>query len=669
MLKGKGMFIWEIQHCDGGDGQHIVAHALAAGLTHVQVKVADGPDRYPYADQHDAMLRATIQALQQAGITVWGWQFVYGRDPHDPGVRTPVEEADVAADRVLALGLSGFAVDLEETGHRVRTWLGDEVDCRNYMTRLRERLGPDFPIAACSHRFPLTYQWTEEWQRLWNEFMPRCNYAMPQVYWILAHNAAEQLQTSYEQYHQQWPHLTYVPVGAAYREGWADWTATPEEIGQFLQKARDLNLPAVSFWSWQHARNDPDNPDYPGTELWDAVAAFAWPVGAIGEVVLPERVMYVTAPLGLKLRDGPFPGDDHWVAGILIPYGTPLTALGPPTMPADARGFRYQRVRTAEGHQGWVIYSAGDDVYLSDAGPPPPLRLSIGLHDEAGGEWMRGEGMRGACLVLRQVQTQPTVVDCLHLAQAGIRVLVRLNWGWAGGTGTVPPPDQKDAWVDAIIQTITDSRERGVWGWVIGNEVNNPAEWPGGYPHPTHAVSPAYYVELYNRIWWGVGVNDLIAPVPLDPYNVVAQEFGQPADPRDWARYIYGHIAGADFLALHAKTQSNDPHECWSDATFTDWPLVGRFLHLRTVEDQLAWVPDHLRGKAVYVTEVNPQRRGANLLGWKPGNGEWVARACAYLRTQPLAGALFYRYERAGGQAAFGLDDKPVILGAIKEEV
>jgi hypothetical protein len=201
---------------------------------------------------------------------------------------------------------------------------------------------------------------------------------------------------------------------------------------------------------------------------------------------------------------------------------------------------------------------------------------------------MRNQGMRGVCLVPRAVQTQPTTINCLNLAHAGIKVLVRLNWGWADGTGTVPPPEHEDAWVDAIIATIAASRDKGVWGWIIGNEVNNPVEWPGGYPNPTYMVSPAYYVRLYNRIWRGVQVNDLIAPVPLDPYNVVAQQFGQPADPRDWAQYIYAHIAGADFLALHTKTQGNDPAECWSDATFTDWPLIGRFLHLRTIEDHAA---------------------------------------------------------------------------------
>ena len=276
--------------------------------------------------------------------------------------------------------------------------------------------------------------------------------------------------------------------------------------------------------------------------------------------------------------------------------------------------------------------------------------------------------MYAQCLVHRAVQTQPVAINCLNLALSGIKVLVRLNWGYADGTGTVPPPEHKDAWVDAIITTIATSRGKGVWGWIIGNEVNNPAEWPGGYPHPSHIVSPAYYVELYDRIWWGVQVEDLIAPAPLDPYNVVAREFGQPADPRDWAQYIYANIDGADFLAIHAKTQGNSPAECWSDARFTDWPLTGRFFHLRTVEDQLGWVPAHLWGRGVYVTEVNPHLRASGALGWEPGNTEWVRQACAYLRTQPVAGAVFYRYQRAGDQAGFGLDNNPAILQAIRGE-
>jgi hypothetical protein len=51
MLKGKGMFIWQVQRCGGGNAQQIVAHARAAGITHVQVKVADGPQIFPIDSQ------------------------------------------------------------------------------------------------------------------------------------------------------------------------------------------------------------------------------------------------------------------------------------------------------------------------------------------------------------------------------------------------------------------------------------------------------------------------------------------------------------------------------------------------------------------------------------------------------------------------------------------
>ena len=33
-----------------------------------------------------------------------------------------------------------------------------------------------------------------------------------------------------------------------------------------------MRLPAVTFWSWEHALHDPSNQLYPGTELWDAIA-------------------------------------------------------------------------------------------------------------------------------------------------------------------------------------------------------------------------------------------------------------------------------------------------------------------------------------------------------------------------------------------------------------
>jgi hypothetical protein len=200
----------------------------------------------------------------------------------------------------------------------------------------------------------------------------------------------------------------------------------------------------------------------------------------------------------------------------------------------------------------------------------------------------------------------------------------------------------------------------------IGNEPNNRSEWPGFGTNDVFALSPQYVTEIYNEIWQRVGNRAKIGPPPLDPY------FGPGSNNRDWWLTILNDIAGADALFLHAKTQTNDSNEVLSRVRFSHEPLTWQYLHLRTVETSLSVVPSRFRSLPVYVTELNPQYlreiKGKN--GWLPNNAEWVHEALDYFRYErPVTGVVFYRYESAGDQAAYGLEDKPAILEAIKEEM
>jgi hypothetical protein len=71
----------------------------------------------------------------------------------------------------------------------------------------------------------------------------------------------------------------------------------------------------------------------------------------------------------------------------------------------------------------------------------------------------------------------------------------------------------------------------------------------------------------------------------------------------------------------------------------------------------------------VFVTELNPQHLSeGGTIGWQPDNAEWVHHAVRYFHEeQPVTGVVFYRYEAAGDQAPFGLENKPAILAAIEE--
>jgi hypothetical protein len=205
----------------------------------------------------------------------------------------------------------------------------------------------------------------------------------------------------------------------------------------------------------------------------------------------------------------------------------------------------------------------------------------------------------------------------------------------------------------------------GVAYFHVGNEPNNRSEWPGYKTSSEYALTAGYVTTIYNEIWKRVAGRAKLGPPPLDPY------FGPHSSNRDWWQYILDNITGADALFLHAKTQTNTPNEIWSRMRFGNEPLTWQYLHMRTVETALAILPDRFKSLPVYVTELNPQhvKEIKGTLGWQPGNTEWVYEAMDYFRgEQPVTGVAFYRYEAAGDQAGFGLEDKPAILAAIEQE-
>lgn len=256
---------------------------------------------------------------------------------------------------------------------------------------------------------------------------------------------------------------------------------------------------------------------------------------------------------------------------------------------------------------------------------PPP----VGVHDEAGGEWMVQNGMTGLCLCHFNVTDSVIPIDFRHLSNNDILVLARANYNYGGGAGTIPPPGLEFPWIDLLSQTMIDSK--GVWGLIVGNEMNNDAEGP---------IAKEHYVNVYNQIWERVSGHVRITPGAIDPYNI------NSGDPKDYVQYIYENIHGLDFIALHGKTQGSEPSQCWSDAVFTDQPLIGRYYHLRTLEDQLSWIPQRFRGVQVYVTELNPQRRFDGSNGWQGGavGAEWVRQSYTYCTSlNRIAGLMFYR--------------------------
>jgi len=290
MLKGKGMYVWILGEKD--DPGEIAAACFAAGLSHVAIKIADGI--YPYnmdAQKTVDYVQPLVDELRAYGISPWGWQFVYGDYAS--------AEAAVALQRIEMLDVDGFIINAESQ------YKNKPSSAQIYMDILKNRLQGKIPLALSSFRFP---EYHSEFP--WTEFLSQVDINMPQVYWILSHNAGAQLERCVAEFAlPKYPQVPIFPTGAAFTE--QSWLASPGEVQEFMQTAKDLGLAGCNFWLYSHAHDR-----FP--ELWDVISKFDWP-GEVepdpGDVVnpgepvpMPEGVLFYakcTASVRARIRKTP----------------------------------------------------------------------------------------------------------------------------------------------------------------------------------------------------------------------------------------------------------------------------------------------------------------------------------------------------------------------------
>ena len=250
-LEGKGFFTWKIPNCESGDAKLIAAHARDAGLTHLVVKIADGPMIYNgnWGDSKD-YTTPVVNELRSHGIKVWGWHYVYGDNP--------TSEANVAITRIRQYNLDGYVIDAEKEYETS----GKKSAAKKFMSTVRSAC-PNLTIALSSYRFPSLHP-----QVPWSEFLEQCDLNMPQVYWMKAHNPGDQLTRCVNEFQAKTPSRPIVPTGAAFRE--YGWKPTDAEVLEFCTKAKELNLSGVNFWEWSDARSG----NLPG--VWDTIHEYKW---------------------------------------------------------------------------------------------------------------------------------------------------------------------------------------------------------------------------------------------------------------------------------------------------------------------------------------------------------------------------------------------------------
>ncbi len=288
-LKGKGFYTWKVSQCENGNPTAIASTAKIAGLTHLFVKIADGPGDYngdidfPNIDMNTGL----VQALRAAGIQVWGWHYIYGKDP--------VGEANTAIRRIRQFNVDGYVIDAEGEFDKP----GMNGAAAQFMATLRSSI-TNIPVGLTSYRYPSKHK-----DFPWNEFISKCDMALPQVYWMSNHNPDQQLTWTVQEYKKTAPGLDFFPAGAAYREG--GWQPTVSDVQLFLDTAKSLNLDGATFWEWSDARSS----IMPG--VWDTIAGYPWPGTSIDVTQRlfaafnshdPDQVTALYAPNGVHIYGG-----------------------------------------------------------------------------------------------------------------------------------------------------------------------------------------------------------------------------------------------------------------------------------------------------------------------------------------------------------------------------
>lgn len=250
-LTGKGMMIWKILNCEGGDPAKIADLAASSGFSHVLIKVANAAVAYNKdkitGEDH---IPAVVSALRAKGLGVWGWHYVYGYDPSG--------EAAIAISQIKKYQMDGYVIDAEvEYKLAGRAAVAD-----TFMSALRAGL-PSTPVALCSFRWPTYHP-----QFPWKNFLAKCDFNMPQVYWMGAHDTAAQLTRSLNEFKNITPFRPLMPTGPAFKE--SGWYPNVSEVISFLDTTKALGMNAANFFSWDDCRATlPD--------IWTAIANYSWP--------------------------------------------------------------------------------------------------------------------------------------------------------------------------------------------------------------------------------------------------------------------------------------------------------------------------------------------------------------------------------------------------------
>ncbi|MDX6689958.1 MAG: hypothetical protein QOG15_1415, partial [Solirubrobacteraceae bacterium] len=222
VMRGDGMWIWQLPKSNRGDVDVIAARAKAAGMTTIYVKGSDAGNVW---GQFTPQLVADLHAR---GLRVCAWQFVYGSNP--------LAEAAAGVANVQA-GADCLIIDAETA------YEGRYASAQRYVQALRAAIGPTYPLGLTSFPY-VDYHPSFPYSVFLAPGAAQAN--LPQVYWKAIGGSVDAVSAKTIAQNRVYG-SPMAPLGQAYGG------VTSDEVQRFRAIWAGYGAAGISWWSWQEA--------------------------------------------------------------------------------------------------------------------------------------------------------------------------------------------------------------------------------------------------------------------------------------------------------------------------------------------------------------------------------------------------------------------------------
>jgi hypothetical protein len=275
-ISGKGMFLYfspnaaEQNSYVEYDPDAVIARAKAAGISHIEVRLARGTFLEAQNGDVQSWLDQLIDKAAAARIDLLAWQVPRRATSADAATAVSIAKYRTGAGN----GFAGLALDLEDGDNYMGSGAAAKQAMAQQIEMVRDAVGPDFLIVATVMSPKLTH-WTNQ-RYPYDRIAPYASVMQPMEYWhhFFLSSGHDYTQDEVTSACADSVALTQslagrqVPINVA---GQSDDLGTtgvpgPDEIVWCLTGAKSAGAIGETFFDWRGT----------GDPVWSAIASFDW---------------------------------------------------------------------------------------------------------------------------------------------------------------------------------------------------------------------------------------------------------------------------------------------------------------------------------------------------------------------------------------------------------